>query len=169
MDRIAFWLTVGIAGTLLATPALADWSAKPINDGFGHSYFLARNTVDEARAELFCNPDGVVNFSLSWPDREHVDAAEQDTPATMTVTTDAGGRFEAKSYYWASGKGELIIDFGYPPMVRGIAAALGAAQSEITVTIEDPARGIDKSVTYGTEGAAVASAAFLDWCPPPVD
>lgn len=167
MDRIALFLAFGTAGALLTGPASADWTARPISDGHGRTYFLATNTVDQTRAELFCSPEGTVNFSLIWPDSAHSDAAEQDEPATMTITTDAGGHFEAKSYYWASGNGVLILDFGYPPMVRGLAAALGAARSDITVTIDDPANGIDKKLVYDTNGAAKASAAFLDWCPPP--
>ena len=169
MSRIALLLAFGIAGALLTGPASADWTARPTSDGHGRTYFLATNTVDQTRAELFCSPDGIVNFSLIWPDLAHNDAAEKDTPATLTLTTDAGAHFEAKSYYWASGKGVLILDFGYPPMVRDLAAALGAAHSEITVTVDDPANSIQKQVVYDTVGAAEASAAFLDWCPPPAN
>ena len=168
MVRLATWLAFLIAGMVATSPAFAAWTARQTDDGHGHFYFLASNVAaDKTRAELFCSTDGVVNFSLIWPDRAHPDAADQDVPATMTVTTDQGGEFIAKSYYWASGKGVLILDFGYPPYIRDMAAALGAAESEIVVTVEDQANGIDKTARFDTEGAADAAAAFMDWCPSP--
>ena len=169
MNRIALWLACGIAGALLTFPASAAWTARPMSDGHGHSHFLATSTVDAVRAELFCSPEGVVNFALVWPDSAHADAADSDQPATLTITTDQGETFEAKSYYWASGKGVLILDFGYPPEVRDLARAIGDAQSAITVTVDDPTNDIAKQVVYDTEGAAEAMAAFLAWCPAPAE
>ncbi|MBU1176027.1 MAG: hypothetical protein KKH72_11550 [Alphaproteobacteria bacterium] len=168
--RVAFWLAFSVVTAVTTMPAFAAWTARPIDDGHGHAYFLASSTAaDKTRAELFCNAEGVVNFALIWPDRQHPDAADRDEPATMSIVTDAGDAFEAKSYYWASGKGVLILDFGYPPQIRDLAAALGAARAEITVTVTDAARGIDRIAVFDAEGVAGASAAFLDWCPQPAD
>ena len=169
MNRIALWLACGVAGALLTVPATAAWTARPMSDGHGHTHFIATSTVDDVRVELFCSPDGIVNFSLVWPDTAHADAVDSDQPVAFAITTDQGEAFEAKSYYWASGKGVLILDFGYPPQVRDLARAIGAAKSGITVTVDDPVNDIFKWVVYDTEGAAAAVADFFDWCPAPAE
>jgi hypothetical protein len=165
MRRVMLRLAFGVAVAVLATPAYAEWTGKQINDGVGHSYFLLSAKTDNARAEIFCGSEGVVNFSLIWPDWKHRNAADKGEPVNMRIRTDAGASFEAKSYYWASGKGRLILDYGNPMQVRAIVDALGAATSDITVSVDDAANGIQKTEQFDTEGAADATAAFHDWCP----
>ena len=166
MGRVAQWLAFGVAGVVLvATPAFAGWSGRSINDGHGHSYFLMHASSGDARAEIFCGPSGTVNFSLIWPDRRHRDAADKGAPVDMTITTDDGQGFAAPSYYWASGKGRLILDYGNPAQVRAIAEALKAPDAGLTVSVDDSANAISKSVHFDAEGAADAATAFLAWCP----
>ncbi len=155
MARLAHWLAFGIAGVVLATPAFAAWTGKSVNDGHG-SYFLMQSKTDDGSAELFCGAEGTVNFSLIWPDRDHGDAADKGDPVDMTLTTAAGASFEAESYYWASGKGRLILDYGNPSEVRAIAEAMKAPDASLTVSVNDAANGIEKTVSFDAEGAADA-------------
>jgi hypothetical protein len=163
MRRVTLWLAFGVAAAILAAPAHAGWTAKPVNDGHGHSYFLMSASAGNARAEIFCSPDGVVNFSLIWPDQKHGDAADKGEPALMRIEAGDGSSFEAMSYYWASGKGRLILDFGNPPQVREIVEALGAAVN-VSVSVEDSANGVELIEVFDIEGAAEAAAAFKDYC-----
>jgi hypothetical protein len=165
MNRVVHWFAFGIVGAVLALPAHAGWTAGPLVDGQGRTYFIAGNSVNRNHVELFCAQDGTVNLSLTWPDWQHRNAADNDEPAKMSVETDAGARFEAKSYYWASGKGLLILDFGDPGVVRDIAEALKIPDAGLTVTVEDAVNGIEKTVYFDAEGAAAAAIDFLAWCP----
>jgi len=165
MARLAHWLAFGIAGVVLATPASAAWTGKAVNNGFGRPYFLMQAKTGDSSAELFCAAAGTVNFSLIWPDRGHGDAADKGDPVDMTLTTAAGASFEAKSYYWASGKGRLILDYGNPTEVRAIAEALKKPDASLTVSVNDAANGIEKTVSFDAEGAADAATDFLAWCP----
>lgn len=165
MRRVTLWLAFGIAGAILTAPAYAGWTGKLVNDGHGHSYFLMSATADKTQAEIFCSPEGIVNFSLIWPDQKHRDAADKGEPALMRIGVDDDKSFEAMSYYWASGKGRLILDYGNPPQVRDIVEALGAAAS-MTVFVDDSANAIQMTVEFDGEGAADAATAFRDYCPP---
>ncbi len=165
MGRVAQWLAFGIAGVVLATPAFAGWTGKPINDGHGHRYFLMSAETAKTRAEIFCGPSGTVNFSLIWPDRSHRDAADKGEPVDMRLSTDAGTDFAAESYYWASGMGRLVLDYGNPMQVRSIVEALKQPDAGLTVSVDDKANGIEKTAYFDSEGAADAATAFLAWCP----
>ncbi len=165
MARLAHWLAFGIAGVVLATPAFAAWTGKPVNDGHGRTYFLMQAKAGDGTAELFCGAGGTVNFSLIWPDRNHGDAADNGAPVDMMLMIGAGTRFEAESYYWASGKGRLILDYGNPAEVRDIAEALKAPDASLTVSVSDSVNGIEKTVVFDAEGAAEAATYFLAWCP----
>ena len=164
MNRVAFWLAFGVLGAGMIGPAQAAWTGKPVNDGHGRTYFLASSTVDDTRAEFFCSPEGVVNLSLIWPDRAHPAAADAGAPVDFTVSVDEA-QFAATSWYWASGKGTLILDFGDPGLVRDIVKALGTATTGVTFTVNDPENGISKQLDYGVEGADAAAAGFVAWCP----
>ncbi len=164
MNRAVHWLAFGVAWAILVLPAQAGWTARPYYDGQGRDYFLASETDDSSRADLFCSADGIVNLSLTWPDRAHGDAADKGDPVTMLITVDETTRFKATSYYWASGKGRLILDFGNPLLVRDIVTAIGNAKSGITMSVDDPANGIEKTVAFGTDGAGEMARAYLDWC-----
>lgn len=165
MGRVVQWLAFGIAGVVLASPAFADWAGRSTSDGHGHSFFLMHARSDTTRAEIFCGPSGTVNFSLIWPDRSHPDAADKGEPVDMSIRTDGGQDFAAPSYYWASGKGQLILDFGNPGEVRAIVEALKSPDAGLTVTVDDKANDISKTAHFAPEGAADAAYAFLAWCP----
>jgi hypothetical protein len=164
MRRVTLWLAFGIAASILAAPVYAGWTGKPVNDGHGHSYFLMSASTGNARAEIFCSPEGTVNFSLIWPDVKHADAAEKGEPALMRIKAGDGQSYEAMSYYWASGGGQMILDFGDPSQIREIVAALGAA-ANVTVSVEDSANGVEKTEIFDIDGLSNASAAFRDYCP----
>lgn len=165
MGRVAHWLAFGVAGVVLATPAFAAWTGKPVNDGRGRTYFIMQAKADGGSTELFCSADGTVNLSVIWPDTSHPDAADKGEPVDMTLTTSTGASFEAKSYYWASGKGRLILDYGNPADVRAIAEALKAPETGLTVSVSDMGNGIEKTLVFQAEGAADAATNFLAWCP----
>ncbi len=165
MNHVVHWLAFGIAGAVLALPAQAGWTARPYVDGQGRAYFIAGNSADKNDIELFCSQDGTVNLSLTWPDRQHRYAADDGEPALMRIDIDNNDGFEANSYYWASGKGRLILDYGYPPEVRDIVKAIGRAQSKIAISVGDSYNDIHKTVNFDTEGALKAAVAFLQWCP----